>query len=288
MMMNSKSKSSAPNVPMIGRLFASVFVAVLLMEPSTSLGQDTSNDVDAFVRDRMNERPIPGLALAVIRNGDIEKLSVYGVADIETQEPVNPQTRFQIASTTKNVTAVGIIMLAEDGALALDDDIGKHLGDIPPHWKPVTVRQLLNHTSGLPDIAFDQFFHEHDPQTRRKERLSSWRICPWTSHPEQSGATTRQNYMLLAMLIEEHSGLSYERFIKETVFAPFNIVSPVFGNTDDRAAVYTVFDFSEPQPRVMDHIEPLTEDVTLVMHPAGGLNIPVADFATWLAALLDG
>ena len=287
MMMNSKSKSSAPNVPMIGRLFASVFVAVLLMEPSTSLGQDTSNDVDAFVRDRMNERPIPGLALAVIRNGDIEKLSVYGVADIETQEPVNPQTRFQIASTTKNVTAVGIIMLAEDGALALDDDIGKHLGDIPPHWKPVTVRQLLNHTSGLPDIAFDQFSMNTIADTA-EGALELLANLPMDFAPGAEWRYNQTNYMLLAMLIEEHSGLSYERFIKETVFAPFNIVSPVFGNTDDRAAVYTVFDFSEPQPRVMDHIEPLTEDVTLVMHPAGGLNIPVADFATWLAALLDG
>ncbi len=153
--MNRPTKSWGLKVAQLNRLLS--LAAVLILYESSVSAQNNTDAVDAFIQTRMEERRIPGLAFGIIKNGSIERIAALGVTDLETQIPVTPETPFQIASNSKNVTAVTVMTLVEEGVLSLDDTIGTHLADIPEHWKPVTVRQLLNHTSGLPDNVISPF-----------------------------------------------------------------------------------------------------------------------------------
>jgi CubicO group peptidase (beta-lactamase class C family) len=116
-----------------------------------ALGVAQSAAIDDFVRSEMDRQHIPGLSLAVTRNGAIVKLGHYGLANVELNVPVTDDTKFEIASMTKQFTDAAILLLAEEGKLGLDDPIERFLSDVPPSWKPITIRQLMDHTAGLRD-----------------------------------------------------------------------------------------------------------------------------------------
>lgn len=114
---------------------------------------------------------------------------------------------------------------------------------------------------------------------------------PFDFAPGAEWRYNQTNYMLLAMLIEKLTGLSYETFVKSKLFTPLGVHSPEFGShrlsTSNSTSTYTVFYFGGSRPLVMGRVEPLFEKMSPVILPAGGLNISVADFAVWLSALLD-
>lgn len=107
--------------------------------------------VNEIVRTGMREQKIPGVALAVMRNGKIVKAAGYGLANIELNVPVTPESLFHTESVGKTFTATAVMMLVEEGKVALDDKITKYLLGAPPAWDGVTIRHLLSHTSGIPD-----------------------------------------------------------------------------------------------------------------------------------------
>ena len=109
--------------------------------------------IDAYIRAEMDKRRIPGLALVVIQRGTVIKMQGYGVANLEHDVPVTPDTVFELASVTKQFTAAGIMLLLEEGKLGLDDPIGRHLTGTPDTWSGITVRHLLTHTAGLATLA---------------------------------------------------------------------------------------------------------------------------------------
>lgn len=109
----------------------------------------TLDDVDDYVRAQMKEQRIPGLALAIVRNGQIVKAAGYGVADVDHDVPVTADTVFEVASITKQFTATLIMMLVEEQKLRLDDKLASFLTDPPPAWKDITIYHLLTHTAGL-------------------------------------------------------------------------------------------------------------------------------------------
>src|SRR5688572_20652934 len=104
--------------------------------------------VDAYIRAEMDKRRIPGVALVVIQRGTVVKIQGYGVATLEHDAPVTPDTVFELASVTKQFTAAGIMLLVEEGKLGLDDAISRHLSGTPDNWSGITVRHLLTHTAG--------------------------------------------------------------------------------------------------------------------------------------------
>ena len=268
-------------------LNAALVFAGFVLSPSVGFGQTASEAVDAFIHDHMQQRRIPGLALAVIQSGDIVKQSAYGVTNVLSERPVTLATPFHVASISKNVTAVGVMMLVEEGLLGLDDEIGKHLQDIPHHWKPITVRQLLTHTSGLPDIMLDPFSTFTIAETS-EDAMALLVDRPLEFTPGGEWRYNQTNSMVLALFIETLTNLSYEDFVLERMFAPIGVHSAFFGESDVGPTVYTVFDFSGGEPQVMDGIEPLHQSIKPVLYPAGGLNMTVVDFVNWLTAFLEG
>jgi len=129
----------------------------LFLIPALSLAQTKSaaqakrqtEKIDSFVREKMKSKNIPGLSLAVVREGKIVLAKGYGMANLELSTPANEKTCFLLYSITKSFTAMATMMLVEEGKISLEDPISKYLKDLPAIWNRVTIRQLLNHTSGI-------------------------------------------------------------------------------------------------------------------------------------------
>src|SRR5262249_27342628 len=106
-----------------------------------------ADQIDDYVRAEMAKQHIPGLALAVVRNGSIVKSQAYGLANVELNVPAQPDTVFKIGSVSKQFIATGIMLLVEEGKLSLDDKISKYLDGATDAWKEITIKHLLTHTS---------------------------------------------------------------------------------------------------------------------------------------------
>jgi len=137
------------------RLPSAAFVlGVALLSALTCAAQTdagVAGRVDEYVKAEMQRQRIPGVALAVVRNGQVVLARGYGLANVEHQVPVKPETVFQSGSMGKQFTAAAVLTLVEEGRLALDDKAGKYFPDAPEGWKNITVRHLLTHTAGLGD-----------------------------------------------------------------------------------------------------------------------------------------
>ncbi len=124
---------------------------LFLISLACLLGQASAyaDKVDAWLKEQMGKGRIPGLAVGIIQNGRLIKAGTYGYADLEQKTRVGRDTAFEVGAITKQFTAAGILLLAEAGRLSLDDRIAAHLTNTPAAWSNITVRQLLNHTSGI-------------------------------------------------------------------------------------------------------------------------------------------
>jgi CubicO group peptidase (beta-lactamase class C family) len=115
-----------------------------------------SSKVDAAVEAQRKAQRIPGVSLAVCRDGKVVKASGYGLANVELDVPVTPETVFQTGSVGKQFTSMAIMMLYEEGKMGLDDKVTKYIPESPAAWKEVTIRQLLTHTSGIADYGGEE------------------------------------------------------------------------------------------------------------------------------------
>ena len=116
---------------------------------TSSSPADESSKVDSYVRGEMQRERIPGLALGVYRDGKIIKAEGYGIANLEWDVPVKADTIFQSGSVGKQFAATAVMMLVEEGKAGLDDSIVKYFPNAPESWKPILIKNLLSHTSGL-------------------------------------------------------------------------------------------------------------------------------------------
>jgi D-alanyl-D-alanine carboxypeptidase len=202
---------------------------LLLFSFITVSGQRTvsKTKIDQFIKDKMQEYGIPGLSLAVVRDGKIIHLKGYGIANLELSAPVTEKTVFSLASITKTFTAILTMALVEDGRLSLDDPLSKHLNGLPEIWKPITVRQLLTHTSGIPSFAtLDKEPCPVGKQFRdytREDVLKEVSCFPLEFAPGERFAYGDTNYHLLGMIVERVSGKSYETFLHERVLDPLGM-----------------------------------------------------------------
>ena len=139
----------------------------------------------------------------------------YGMADLEWNIPNSPDTRFNIASMTKQFTAASILLLEDRGKLNTDDLVKKYLTDAPASWDKITIYHLLTHTSGISDDAA-----KYEPGTPDK---LVFRDVPLNFQPGEQWAYTSLGYMVLGYLIERISGQTYEQFVQQNIFKPLRM-----------------------------------------------------------------
>src|SRR4051794_34671448 len=129
------------------------FVLSLIVGIAAAAHAQTPADIDAVVQKAIDAKKIPAAGVAVVKDGKVVLTKGYGSADVDANVPANENTAFEIASVTKQFTAAGIMLLVEDGKLKLDDTLGKYVPEVPTKWSGITVRQLLNQVSGIPNYT---------------------------------------------------------------------------------------------------------------------------------------
>jgi D-alanyl-D-alanine carboxypeptidase len=227
----------------------------------------------------MRRHPIPGLALEIIQNGKPAKIAGYGMANLEWREPVTPETAFEIGSVTKQFTAAGILLLAQQGKLSVDDKISRHLQDTPASWANITLRHLLTHTSGLKNYTgLDGFeLTRHLTQAQFIRRIGRE---PLDFQAGEKWSYSNTGFSLLGYVIENVSGQGYWQFMHERIFGPLGMGSTT--NRDPRTIIPRRA--SGYETNRAGHFVNRDYDLTDVFS-AGAIVSTVGDLAKWNAAL---
>lgn len=160
----------------------------------------------------------------VAREGKVTFSRAYGMANYELDAPNTAETKFRIGSLTKPFTAAAVILLQERGKLSIQDSVCKYVADCPAAWQPITLRQLLSHTSGLAkqDKAADYLKTAALPMTVA-QLVEGFRNRPPEFRPGERFDYNNNGYVLLGQVIERASGQPYESFMRENVFAPLGM-----------------------------------------------------------------
>lgn len=189
-------------------------------------GTARADAVDEAVRAAMDAQKIPGLSLAVVKDGRVVRMRGYGFADLEGRVPARPDTLYQIGSVTKCFTAAAVLLLAQDGLLRLDDPLGRLLPEAPAAWRGVTVRQLLNHTAGVPgDTETPQVRAMLTPDFQPMRVLEAHRDASLEFAPGSRWSYSNNGYYLLGLVVEKVSGKGYDAFLAERLFRPLGMAS---------------------------------------------------------------
>ncbi len=194
------------------------------------------HEIDALVEKAMEEGPIAGLSVAVARSGRLVHLKGYGYADLENGIPASDKTIYHVGSITKQFTAAAVMQLVEKGALALDRPITDYIPDYPTHGQSVTVRSILNHTSGIKNFtAMPSWWRTMAVEKTPEEMVDVFRNEPFDFPPGTAFSYSNSGYIVLGFLIERVTGKPYGGYLNENLFVPLQLSSTSY--SDDRALV---------------------------------------------------
>jgi D-alanyl-D-alanine carboxypeptidase len=263
-------------------LFAKLlFLALLSVSAGVVGSAQTVADIDAVVQKAFDAKNIPGAGVAVVRRGKVVLTKGYGTADIESGTLANGKTGFQIASVTKQFTAAGIMLLVEEGKLKLDDTLGKFVSDVPAKWNTVTIRQLLNQISGIPNYTMGGKLLSDKVYTKA-EIIGLVKDVPMTFEPGTQWEYSNTNYYLLGMVIEKVSGRAYPDFMRDRIFKPLGMESTVVNTSGlkiKNAGVGYNFGGGNWQKTSADPSQPFA---------AGAIVSTAEDMAKWAIAVSQG
>jgi CubicO group peptidase (beta-lactamase class C family) len=201
----------------------------LLTLSTFSSAQVSSTQIDAVFAS-LKSNSAPGAAVFVVRNGHVVFLQGYGVTDLRTRHPIEPNTNFRLASFTKQFTAACIMLLVHDGKLHYDDHLTDIFPEFPAYGKAITIRNLLNHTSGLPDYE-DLLTAEYPntPEDKIPQILDAGvlKLLEGQSSgkfpPGSEWQYSNSGYAVLAMVVEKVSGKPFGQFLHDRIFAPLQM-----------------------------------------------------------------
>ncbi len=185
-----------------------------------------SERVDGVVKQAMAKYHIPGLSIAVVRDGKIAMTKGYGLANLESMRRASPESIYQLASVSKQFTATAVMKLVESGKINLDEPISAYLKDTPETWSKVTARHLLTHTSGIKSYTETAGFFANGNQRKdytKKELIDLVRNLPLDFEPGTQWHYDNTGYYLLGMLIEQVSGQPYDQFLAQSIFKPLGM-----------------------------------------------------------------
>jgi CubicO group peptidase (beta-lactamase class C family) len=186
------------------------------VKPEKHLGGNIAEaTADHIILPEMKQKQFPGLVLGVVKDGQIVVKKGYGVKSFASGETPNENTVFFIGSLSKSLTAVGVMLLVEQGKLDLDAPAGKYLKGLPKSWQPITVKQFMAHQSGIPQLnwKFPTF----------KETLKSAEDKPLSFVPGTKQEYNNFNFAVTGEIIEAASRMRYLKFMKQNVFAPLQM-----------------------------------------------------------------
>ena len=221
----------------------------------------------------------PGCALAIIKDGKIFYKKGYGIADLEHDVPITPQTVFYIGSTSKQFVTMCILLLEEQGKLSLDDDIREYLPEFPGYDKPITIRQLVHHTSGIRDYLAlwylsGKSYLDHMPEDGVYEMICRQKELNFS--PGKQHLYSNSCYFLLALIVKKASGKSLKEFAHENIFKVLGMKNSHFHDDNTHIIKNRAFSYN---------LNEKGEFANLIMRFAlvgsGGLYTTVEDLFLW-------
>lgn len=199
--------------------FSTIFSVLLLAACAAAAQNNLPATIDAIVEAPIKAGKVAGASVAVVRGNQTIVERGYGFADLQLDVPTPARAIYEIGSVTKQFTAAAILLLAEDGKLSLDDEVTKFLPDYPTAGHRVTLRHLLNHTSGIKGYTelpeFGQFMVLKKPKDELVKLFSSH---PFDFAPGEDLVYNNSAFFLLGLIIEKASGQSYAEFVKARLF----------------------------------------------------------------------
>lgn len=246
-------------------------VALLLLQPIAV----RADKVDEYVQSEMKRQRIPGVSIAIVKEGKVIKAEGYGLANVEFNIPAKPETVYKIGSVSKQFLASGIMVLAQDGKLTPEDKIGKFLEGTPETWNGITLRHLLSHTSGILREApgFDPFKIQKDFDVIKTAYSSPLRFATGEKYEY-----CNVGYFSLAEIIARVSGKPWSEFLNERIFAPLGMAA-----TQPTSSRVIVPNRAGGYEWEKDTLRNATD--YLALRPSGAFLSTVLDLAKWDAAL---
>jgi CubicO group peptidase (beta-lactamase class C family) len=234
--------------------------------------------VTEYVNAEMARQHIPGLSLLVVKDGKVLQSKGFGLANVELQVPVKPETIFQSGSVGKQFTATAIMMLVEQGKVGLDDPLTKYFSDAPASWNEVTVRELLSHTAGFGDYPKDFNFRKDWTEDEELKLIES---IPLSYPPGTNWAYSNFGYVTLGILIHRVTGEFYGDFLHKHIFQPTGMqTTRIISEADivpNRSAGYRLVNGALKNQEWVSPVLNTTAD--------GSLYFSILDLAKWDAAL---
>jgi CubicO group peptidase (beta-lactamase class C family) len=270
----------------VKRLKAAIAVFLIILQSACAYESRRSGSpgdwraqVDAIARGALRNQHLAGLSIAIARNGQILYARGYGYRNIAKRQPATPSTIYNIASITKQFTAACVMLLQQDGKLNVDDPIAKFLPGFP-HGEQITIRELLNHTSGLADYL----------DILRPSELSIPRIlaavekAPLRFKPGTRYEYSNTNYVLAGVIVAKAAGMRFDEFLTKRIIEPSGLHSTSIGTTPidlpHGAPGYTVINGKT--------VLTAPQGVGVLDYPDGGVNTTVLDLTKWDEALDSG
>lgn len=240
--------------------------------------------LDSIARAAVKDGILPGLSVAVERNGRPVYTQGIGLARVESGVPVTPETVFRIGSVTKQFTAAAILRLAEQGQLSLDDEITKFIPDYPTRANRVTLRHLLNHTSGIRSYTSlgARWASRMAEDLSHEEMLALFQDEPFDFAPGERWLYNNSGYYLLGMVIERASGRSYSDYLQQEFLSPLGLENTSYCPNRPGARHAGGYKPSAGGAAVADPFS--------MTHPyaAGALCSTAQDLVKWNRALVEG
>jgi len=248
------------------------FALLLILTAAVAIRADK---VDDYVKAEMLKQHIPGVSLAVVKDGKIIKAEGYGLANVELNVPARPETVFKIGSVSKQFISAGILLLIQEGKISLDDSISKFLDGTPETWKPITVRHLLTHTSGIVREApgFDPMKIQSDADVIKTAYPLALRFAPG-----EKWEYCNVGYFSLAEIIRKVTGKPWGDYLSEALFKPLEMNS---------TRTTTMTDLVQDRANGYGWREGKYSNaaIYLALRPSGAFLSNVLDLAKWDAAL---
>ena len=252
-----------------------LYALVLLLAFSVAVRADK---VDDYVKTQMERQHIPAISLVVIKDQKIIKSAGYGLANIELNVAATPETVYKIGSVSKQFIAAGILLLVQDGKISLDDNISKFLEGTPEAWKPITIRHLLTHTSGIVREApgFDPLKIQNDADV-----IKTAYSLPLRFTPGEKYEYCNVGYFSLAEILSKVSGKPWGDFLHERVFAPL-------GMNSTRTTNMTELVPNRANGYIWRNDKLQNASIYFAVRPSGAFLSSVVDLAKWDAAIDAG
>ena len=223
----------------------------------------------------------PGASVLVVHDRRVVLARGYGLAEVEARTPVRPESNFRLASLSKQFTATAVMLLEAEGRLRYDQPVGELLPGLPPYARAATVRQLLTHTSGLPDyesfVPDEQTAQVHDADVPGLiARASGAKFAPGTRYDYSN-----TGYALLALVVERVSGERFADFLRRRVFVPLGMSATVAHEAGRSTVRHRAYGYTVDSAGVR-RTDQSNTSATL---GDGGIYSSAADLAKWDAAL---